>query len=186
MDANIEKPKNQMLKPAMNYGLLFGAVLIAFSVMTWAFNLTMEKYISYSVYLVMIVCMFLFTRKYRDEYAGGFITYGKALKFSALTLLFVTFINGFYAFIFYKFIDPGMVEVILERTRDTMLEKNSELTEEQIDMAISWQRKFMSPLMMFVSSVIGLYFIGIIIALITSIFVRKKDNNPDSGISQPL
>ncbi len=187
MNTNIEKPKNQMLKPAMNYGLVFGAILVAFSVLTWALNMMLESYISYINYLLMIVCLYFLGRKYRDEHAGGFITYGKAFKFSALTLLFTSFILGFYTFIFYKFIEPGMINVILEKSREAMLEKSSDLTEEQIDMAIEMQKKFMTPLMMFFGSMIGIYFFGIIFSLITSIFVKKKDDTfSDSSIQQPL
>jgi len=187
MDTNVEKPKGQMLKQAMNYGLIFGVILIAFSVLQWALNLSMESFMSYISYAIMIACLYFFARKYRDEHTNGHISYGKAFKFSAFTLLFASFVLAFYTFIFFKFIDPGMIEKILEKSREAMLNRNSELTEEQIDMAVSMQKKFMTPLMMFVGSLIGNYFFGILFSLITSIFVMKKDKSMnDSSTQQPI
>jgi hypothetical protein len=181
MDTPFENNKQSMLKPAMNYGLFFGAILVAFSVLTWALNMTLEKYVGYISYIIMIACLFFFTKKYRDDYSNGLITYGKAFKFSALLLVFASFISGFYAFIFYKFIEPGMIDLILEKAREAMMESSTELSEEQIDMAIDMQRKFMTPVMMFIFGILGTYLMGLLFSLITCIFVKKKDNSiPES------
>jgi len=183
MDTNLveENKKPNMIKPAMNFGLYFGVILVAFSVLSWALNMMMESYLTYINYIVMIACLYFFAKKYRDEHAGGYITYGKALKFNALTLVFTSFIVGFYTFIFFKFIEPTMIEKILEKTRDVMIEKNADLTEEQIDIALAMQKKFMTPLLMFISSIFGTYLMGIIFSLVTSIFVKKKDNTIDNS-----
>jgi hypothetical protein len=185
MDTNIENQKQSILKPAMNYGLIIGVFLVAFSVIQWSLNLMMNKSMSWSIYLLMIVCLYIFAKKYRDDHLGGYISYGKALGFSVLTLAFASFIFGFYNFILYKFIDPGLADMIFEKSREQMLENNTELSEEQIDTALSFSRKFMTPAALFIGTMLSTVFFGFIISLITSIFVMKKDKSFDNSSFQP-
>jgi hypothetical protein len=185
MDTNIENQKQSMLKPAMNYGLIIGVFLVAFSVIQWSLNLMLNKTMSWSIYILMIGCIYIFTKKYRDDHLNGYISYGKALGFSVLSLAFASFIFGFYNFVLYKFIDPGLVDMLIEKSREQMLESNTELSEEQIDATLSISKKFMTPAALFIGTMLSTVFFGFIISLITSIFVMKKDKSFDDSSFQP-
>jgi Na+-transporting NADH:ubiquinone oxidoreductase subunit NqrD len=52
--------------------------------------------------------------------------------------------------------------------------KQGNISEEQLDMAMSISSKFMTPAMMLISAIFVGAFSGLIISLITSIFTQKK------------
>jgi hypothetical protein len=180
METNIENQKQQMIKPAMSYGFFFSMFLIAFTVIIWVANLMENPYISIPKYLIIIVCLYFFAKKYRDEFNEGYTSYGRAMKFCALMLVFVSFISGIFTVIFYKFIDPGLINEIQEKTREVMLERNPDFTEDQINKGLYFQSIFI-----YIGSFIGIYLIGILISLITNIFVMKKDKSFDNSSFQP-
>ena len=55
-----------------------------------------------------------------------------------------------------------------------MLEQNSEMTDEQLDMAISMTEKFMNPAIMVPVTLLMFAFIGLIWSLIIGAVVKKE------------
>jgi hypothetical protein len=53
-----------------------------------------------------------------------------------------------------------------------MIESNPNMTDEQMDMAISIQEKMMSPGILFAISIISTLFIGFIISLIAGLIMK--------------
>jgi len=190
MDTNLveENKKPNMIKPAMNFGFIIGVILISYSVLTWALNMMFVTYMSIVNYVLIMVCLYLFAKKYRDEFNNGYISYGKAFGFIALSLLFVSFLVAFYNFVLFNYLDPSLKDIILENMRIKMIENNPELSEEVVDKAIDFQKNIMmNPFISSISYFFGNYLIGIIISLITSIFVMKKNKLiDDSSIQQSL
>lgn len=184
METNIENNKQSMIKSAISYGLILGVILVAYSVVQWSLNLMLSKYVAWGIYLVMILCLYFIGKKYRDDHHNGFISYGKVFGFCVLSLVFAAFILGFYNYFLYRFLDPGLINVILENSREKMLESSQELTEEQIELALSWTKKFMTPSLLFIGVVFNTVLFGTIFSLITSIFVQKKDKSLDDSLLQ--
>jgi hypothetical protein len=55
--------------------------------------------------------------------------------------------------------------------------KQGRVPEEQLEMAVNMASKFQTPVMMLVMSVVGGALIGLVISLITSIFVKKNPSD---------
>ena len=70
-------------------------------------------------------------------------------------------------------IDPGMADKIIESAQQKMIERGG-MTEDQIEMAVSWTRKFMNPIVLFFFSIVGTAFMSFIFSLFISIFTRKE------------
>jgi hypothetical protein len=66
---------------------------------------------------------------------------------------------------------------MLEASRVKMLEDNPEMTQEQIDMAMSISEKMMSPGILTAIGVIASLFFGFIISLISGLVL--KNNRPE-------
>jgi uncharacterized protein YacL len=54
-----------------------------------------------------------------------------------------------------------------------MLQKSPDMTGEQLDMAMTWTKKFMSPMLMVPVTVLMYSFIGLIYSLIIGAIVKK-------------
>ncbi|MGE4587056.1 MAG: DUF4199 domain-containing protein, partial [Mangrovibacterium sp.] len=95
---------------------------------------------------------------------------------------FAGIIQTLYTIILYKYIDPSVMEQIRVMQEEAMLKQG--LPEESIEMATSMMAKFQSPLILAVSSLITFVLIGLVISLITSVFVRR--NKTKDGFEQAM
>lgn len=169
---NTEQPKKASLAAAsFTYGLLTAIGLILITLLTYLFNLTEVRWISYLSFVVLIAGIILGTIKFRDDDLGGFISYGRALGLGTLISLFASLISGVFVYIFYSFIAPDAFEQIRILAEQRMIEANPDITDQQLDMAM----RMTTPLMGFISTLFSITFIGFVFSLATSAFLKKKD-----------
>jgi hypothetical protein len=168
-------------KVAMNYGLLYGlsgtAVFLLFYFLGTDLQSKLPQYINYVILILFIV---MGVKSYRDEDLGGHISYGKSLGTGVLIALFGGIISGIFSLIFFKYIAPEMIQKILDTTQQGLTEKG--LTDEQMEAAMTWTRKFMQPAWLFVFSILGSAFAGFLFSLIISVFMKKEENPFNSNI----
>lgn len=171
-----ENPRT-LTKVGMKYGLIYGVALIGVSLIFYLLGTDLQSKIpqvlSYGVLLAVII---IGTKAYRDEDLGGFISYSKALGTGIVISFFGSIIVAFYMYLFFSFIDPSMTDKILETAQQQMMEKG--LPDDQVEMAVEMQKKFMTPGWMFAFTILGYTFFGFILSLITSIFIRRNQENP--------
>ena len=67
---------------------------------------------------------------------------------------------------------------LLQKTRQVILKQNPSMTTEQLEMALSMTKKFMSPYIIVPATIVMYSFIGLIYSLIIGAFV--KNENPQS------
>ena len=160
-----------MAVTSFTYGLLTGIGLILITLLTYMFNLTEIRWLSYLTYLVLLAGIILGTIKFRDDDSGGFITYGRALGFGTMVSLFAALISGIFLFVFYKFIAPDAFEQLRILAEQNIIAANPDITDQQLDMAM----RMTTPLMILISSLFSITFIGFVFSLATSAFLKKKD-----------
>jgi len=169
--------KSTFWKSAMVYGLYLALALVLFSVIMYVTGLILNTKISY-VSLVLTVAGIIFAQiTYRNKELKGTITYGQAVGFGVAIMLFAGIVTALYTIVLYTFIDPTLIDQMKTMQEDAMLAKN--LSQEQVDAAMSMTSKMMTPAWMSIMGLVGSVFSGTIISLITSIFVKKQPN-PDS------
>jgi len=170
-----ELKENSFSKSAMFYGAIIGISLVLYTFIIYLVGLSTNRYIGFIQYIIIIGGIYISTKKYRDESLKGYISYGRALGFGTLTIFFSSLIIGFFNYILYKFIDPSLIDKILAVSEEAMTKQG--LTDEQIDLAIEMTKKFTSPLFLTFSTIFGLSFMGFLFSLLTSAFVKKKDES---------
>jgi len=168
----MEEQKPSLMKSSLYWGVILGIALIIYSMLMWFLDLSLEKWVSWVSYIIMIGGIILGTKNYRDNSLNGSITYGQAVGFGVMMLLFASVVSAIYSYIFLSFIDPEFINKILQMTEDQLIEKG--MPDNQIEMAIEMQRKFMKPVIMALMSIPSYTIVGLIISLITSIFLKKK------------
>ncbi|RLD60917.1 MAG: hypothetical protein DRI95_14865 [Bacteroidetes bacterium] len=167
--------KPNVWKNALNWGLIVGIVLIIYSILMYFLDLSLEKWVSWVSYVLLIGGIVYSTIQYRDTVLGGSITYTQALGFGVIVSLYAAVLSGIYSYVFFTFIDPDFIEKIVEMTQQQMLDQG--LTEDQVEQAMEMQKGFMKPWIMVLISIPALTFMGFIFSLITSIFLKKEGAN---------
>lgn len=179
----MENKSNPLISQALLYGLYYALVSIILSLVMWMVNFIPTS-IGGSMLMLLVtiviafVLLYYFTKKYRDDSLGGYITFGKAFVFAFLVVVFSTLITAVYNYIFNAFIDPDYLERVMNTTVTSMEERLARggMSADQIDSIVGKmeQRMSLSPLKSSLKSIPGGIIFGTIVALITSAIVKKS------------
>ncbi len=172
---------NVPIRPtAQKYGLIGAMILI---VVGLAMNLsglidytqkggtgnTIASILQYGIIITIVV---LAIKTHRDDDLGGYITLGRSLSVGMLTGLIIGIITAIWAYVYFGFIDPGLVDQIREMAHDKALEGGT--TEEQLEQAAGIMNFFTSPAFFAVASLIGTLLISFVVSLIGGAVMKKE------------
>ncbi len=167
-----EKPVS-LWKQAMTYGLYYAVVSIIISIALYAAGAMMAKPVQYISIAVMIAAVVLIQLHYRKT-LGGYITYGQSLVIAILSMFLAAIPIAMFTFILYKYIDPGLIDQLRMMAEEKLVEQGK-LSQEQIDAALAITSKFQTPLTISLGQIFNLPLMGLIIGLISSIFIKKVE-----------
>lgn len=168
----METKKGPIWKNSLVYGIMTGLGMIILSVILYMLDATFIKGLSYINYLILIAGIVMGTKVLRDKYQDGAISYGRGLGSGTLISVFAGIVSGVYTIIFFKVIDPGMMDKIYIMMEDQML--SSGLPDSQVEMSMEMAKKFTTPTIMGITAIFSYGFLGLIISLITSAILTKK------------
>lgn len=173
--------KRSQNKIAMTYGAIYGlASVVVFLLFYFIGTDIQSKAPQYLSYLLLAIFIFIGVKSYRDQDRGGFISYSHSLGTGTLIGLYGGIISGAFSVLFFRYIAPEMIDQIIAAAQENMAQKG--MTEEQMQMGIEYTRKFTTPLWLFLFSIIGSTFIGFLLSLLISVFVKKEDTPFNSNI----
>lgn len=166
-----ETKESGMFMPALQYGFLTAIALIALTLFIYFAGMITVKWTSWIGYGILLAGIMIATVAYRNEHRGGFINYGTALGFGTLTIFFASLITAIFTFIFYKFLAPDALAQVKAAAEVQILETNPNIGDQELDLAM----RFVSPVLMSITTVFSYTFLGFVISLITSAVLKKKD-----------
>ena len=184
----MENENNAPTKSWINNGVIFGAVLVAMSVLMYVI-VDLEKIslmgfagigIVFGI-LPVIIGLIIIIRNYRKE-LGGFMTLKQGMLYGTYTTFVAAVIVAIYSLAFNNFIDPDYVkktqEAVMEKTYnfmessgvpqdaiDEQIGKMEEKMQKEIDNA-----KLISPL----KSILYTTIMGFVISLILAAIFKKQ------------
>ena len=166
-------------KFAMNYGAVLGLCLMLIALLFWVLGIDEQQSVMPLILNNVVIIGFLVyaISQYRDNVNNGFISYSESLKVGTSVAFFSSVIMAFYTFIYITYLNPDFLANILNITEQAMLEANPEISDQELDLALSMTTKFMQPHWMMIMSVLGGTFMGFLFSLIISIFVKKENPN---------
>ena len=179
LQCGIQLEQDALYELDLNYGAYLGLALIVISFIVYILGLEEQKSIIPSLLnnFLMIGAVIYSVTIYRDNFNNGFISYGQSLKLGTSVVFFASVILAFYTFIFVTFINPEYLENILKVAEQEILNSDPEISDENLDMALSMTQKMLQPQWMITLSVLGGTFMGFFYSLIISFFVKKEDSN---------
>lgn len=171
----MEKKPVSLMKSSLTYGIYLGIVSILLSVVLYVLGFTFETWAEYSSFPILIVAIVWAQLAYRKN-LGGEMTYGQALGIGIMTVVFSGVISGIYTYFLYTVIDPSLHDQLIIVTEQKILEQGN-VSEEQLDMVMNITKKFLHPVALSIQAVLYGAIGGLLISLITGIFIKKTPTN---------
>lgn len=166
----------------MTYGLIIALVIIMLAVLVWIAGLEGAKWMQAINWVAYFTALYFCLKNWRDQYNGGYMRYGQAFSAGILFMFFASVIYAFYNVIYLTWIDPTAVNRMLDIMEEEYYKRG--FTEEQVTAAMNFAAKLRGPGMQFFSVIIGTTFIGVIISLIVSFFIKKEGDPYQQAMSE--
>ena len=165
----------------LNHGLLLGVVSVLLSVSIYAMGKIYDQdiWVMLISFAIMAVIIFLGLQKFRTG-NNGLLSLGEALKIGLGISLVGAIVSIIYNQIFLNFIEPDFMVNMMKVTEQKMLESNPNLTDDQIETALSITKMFSKPIIGIAMAIIGSLFFGFIISLIEGLILKKTDEDISS------
>ena len=173
----MEENNKSVIMPSLMYGIYLGFALIVYSLLLFLLDVDQESWLTWISYVVMAAGLFWAMISVRDKELGGFTTYGKAFSIGFWTTLFATIIASIFTYVYVIYIDPGMIEEILLKAEESMLEGNPNMSDDQLETALMWTERMTSPVMITVWGFFANIVFGTILSLIIAIFAKRENSS---------
>ncbi len=163
------------------WGLYLGLISLVLSTVLWAsgaFNPGDNNiWITIVSIVVNLVVLYLAGTELKKA-MNGVLPFGTAFKaLFGVTVIAMLFSLAWMA-VYTTVLEPDFQQTIVDDSYEKMIEQNPEMSEEQLDMAVSMTEKFTSPLaMVLFTAVFGLLF-GALQSLVVALVVRKEEAFP--------
>jgi len=171
----MEEKSAPIWKSTMLSGVYLAIALILLSVIFYVTGNTFSKTAQYLSYPIIIAGIIWGQISYKKD-LGGISTYGQMLLAGLLTMVFASVISSIYTYVLYTVIDPTLREQMRIFTEEQMMAQGK-VPEEQIEIALNMAAKFQTPIMLLVMGIFGGAFVGLIVSLITAIFIKKNPSD---------
>lgn len=161
-------------KFAMNYGLILGLVMIVIGVVTYVTGMALKlvQWPQWLYYVIFPVTVIYAISQYKKT-NGNLLSLGEAIKIGVIIGVISGLVYAIYGLIFNYIIDPDFMGLMMEATRDKMLE-NPNMTEEIVDQSMAMMEKFMNPLIGTSIWIALSAFFGLLYSLIGGLVMKKE------------
>ena len=174
-----------MKKTVITFGLISGgiAALMMFAITPLVRRVSYEllTVLGFTTLVVCFLMVYFGIRSYRDNVAGGTITFGKAFKVGILiTLISCGVYIISWEFIQHQFL-PTFFDDYLTYTVETMRAEGA--TQEELSRQLQeneqFRRWFRNPFIRYAMSLMEAFPVGLLITLISSLILKKKTRKGD-------
>lgn len=176
--------KVSVWQATLNSGLILGLALVIYTLLLYFLDQTFNKSLGYVSILIVIIGLILGVKSFRDDSKGGVMSYGQGVGAGTVIGLYAGIIMAIFTFLLYEIIDPDLVGKLLTFTEEKILE-SGRVPEEMMDQVMEQQKKFMTPLILSIGSIINYVFFGVVVSLIASIFLKKEGNPFQQEATEP-
>ena len=156
---------------AQKYGLILGLALTAFQMVIFTAGLFTNQALGYLSWVILIGLLIVAIKAYKDE-NEGFMTFGKGVGVGALTSIIGAVIVTLVVFIYIQFVDPGIIDQMVDMSIEKAAEMNPTLDDEALEQARGMTEKFILPGIIG-GSLLGTAIMGTIFSLIISAIMKN-------------
>jgi hypothetical protein len=175
-----------MKKVVYTYGLISGtivALLMWATIPLWNGKLISSDYgmlVGYTTQVIALSLVFFGVKSYRDNHAGGIITFGQGVRIGLLISLITVVMYGLAWEVTYNFWMTDFDTLMLNSYREKM--QTSGATQAEIAEKMKSMEEFFvmykNPLIRFGTTLMEIVPIGLIITLLSATLLRRKEFLP--------
>ena len=181
-----------MKRVVITFGLLAGIVIASF---VWIIaGLCMADLISldrawllgYASMLISAALIFFGIKSYRDNYAGGFVTFWKSVQVGLL-ISFIAALFYWASAIAFDLANPGFQQKFIDKFTETTVSKmrSEGAAQEKIDEALNQMKKsvemIQNPLVFFLFCMLEILPVCILVTLISAALLRRRELLPQAA-----
>ena len=174
-----------MKKTVLTFGLISGAIaaLMMFVTIPLIGRVPFEylTLLGYTTFVASFLMVFFGIRSYRDNVAGGTITFGRAFKVGIL----ITLVSCGIYIITWEFIYHRFLPNFLDQYSNYMVEKmraqgaTQEALNQKIQEYEQFKEWYKNPFLRFATSMMEAFPVGLLITVISALILRRKQPKRD-------
>lgn len=173
------------------YGLIAGFIVGAMMLITMpmydkgTLDLDNGELVGYSTMVIALSLVFVGVKSYRDKHLSGIISFGRAVKVGVLITLVASVCYAGAWEITYSRIGDGFMQKMTEHYFQKMKEDGA--TEAELAKAkedwVGYAELYKNPFIRFGVTIMEIFWVGVVISLISAGLLRKKEFLPVSETS---
>ena len=168
----MEENKVKTGKFSLQFGAIAGLVGIVFGVMLYSMDMHYDRSTGVQAVQFGILALFVVIGIIQFKKANeGYLKLGQALKIGAGVGLIAAIIGTIYFLVLSNVIEPDYMDKMMEIQKATTFEANPQMTQEQWDQGVAFQKKLFPVFLVFGLVVSALF--GLIVGLITGLITKK-------------
>ena len=176
-----------MKRIVLTFGLISGGIAAGLMLVTipLAYRVSYEylTVLGYTIFVACFLMVYFGIRSYRDNVAGGAITFGKAFTVGILiTLISCAIYIVSWEFIHHQFLPTFMddyAKYVVEKMRSggaTQAELTQQIQEFEL-----FKRWYRNPFIRYVMTLMEAFPVGLLITLISSLILKRKTKGELAG-----
>jgi len=163
--------QSNIVKSAMSYGLVLG-VLFSVKFLLGLFNNVWLGLSGYFVIAAILVATYKMSVRFRDNDCEGIISYGKAFSLIVQMFFFAAIISAFVKYIYFQFINPDILESLLQQVLLMYETLSIPITDELYEAG----SVLFTPIPVTMLLSLSNLFLGALTGIIMAIFIKKEKN----------
>lgn len=181
-----------MKKTIITFGLIGGVMMVIFTFLIGTLHgndmidFSKAELVGYATGVIALSMVFFGIKSYRDNYSSGQITFWKGVQVGLLitSICSVMYVAGAELYIA---VNPAFTTKIVEKYKEyeTQKMKQKGASQEEVDAAVQKLNdgiKMMeNPLIRFVIYLVEIFPVGLIITLLSSALLRKRELLPGAA-----
>ena len=161
-------------KNAFTHGLILGLGLIVVTIMLYATDSLFNPSLA-MIYYVVIAAIIAVSGVKQKKIDDGVLSYGKALGAGTVTAVAGSVVFAMFFYILYTYIDAGLIEKYFYAIEEGLIQQG--YSDKEIETSMAAMKMVSSPALLAIGSFFSYSIIGFILSLVTSIFVKSKNQN---------
>jgi hypothetical protein len=176
-----EKAKTPFWKPVLIYGAIVGFVSILIGVIFYIMNLSTENWVNWVSGLITLGVLIYCLIAYRNEYLGGFASYGQIFLMAVMIGIVSTILSTVYSYILMGIIDPELLDK-MKLVAEERIMSNPRIPEGAQDQVMARLDKSFSLKRIVIMGLIVGPVLNAIFGLIAAAFIKKEETPADMAV----
>ena len=165
-------------KSGLQFGVFFGIIIILEFVIGYVINIDPSTNKAFGItinilnFLVLPLTFIYLGCTNFKKLNANFISITESLKIGVSICILAAIISSIFSALFNFFI-PEYFDEIVKKAKMVMIRDNPQMTSEQMEMGISFMKKFANPAIAIPATIVMYAFIGLIFSLIIGVILKK-------------